>query len=61
MPKMPATKGKWQNKKMFLTYITKGYRLIFLAYKEYIQIIKNRWFSQWEDEQKKRYKWPLIT
>lgn len=49
MPQMPATKGKWQNKRMFLTYVRKGCKLILLAYKEYIQIIRNRWLSQWEN------------
>lgn len=39
MPQMPATKGKWQSKKMVLTYVRKGYKLIILAYKGYIQII----------------------
>lgn len=41
--------------------MTKGYRLIFLVYKEYIQIVRNRWFSQWENEQKKKYQWPIIV
>lgn len=45
MPQMPETKGKWQNKKNILTYMTKGYGLIFSIYKEHIQVTRKGWFS----------------